>query len=68
MIAINSSNIRAVEYDEQQQILKVQFTNQATYQYSGVPAATYRDFMAANSKGAFFASEIKSVYPYEKLS
>jgi len=68
MIPISSSNISAVQYDEQQQTLQVKFINDTIYQYAGVPAEVYKAFMGAPSKGRFFADMIKRTYQFTKLS
>lgn len=65
MIAINSSNIRAVDYSEENQTLLVEFQGGKRYRYSTVPANKYKEFMAASSKGQFLAQEIKGVFPVE---
>jgi hypothetical protein len=47
--------------------LRVRFHHGATYAYTGVPESLYGRFMAASSKGTFFATNIKGVYQSRKL-
>jgi hypothetical protein len=55
-----SSNIGAVGYDGTNQILEVQFTSGKVYQYSGVPKEIYENMLQAESKGRYFASNIRN--------
>jgi hypothetical protein len=64
---VTSSNISAIGYDEDSQILEVEFTNGAVYHYSPVPAGEYEGFMGADSKGRYLHSNIKNRYPFVKL-
>ena len=40
--------------------------NGSTYLYRGVPEKTYTDFVAAESKGKFFASSIRNKFVAEQ--
>ena len=37
------------------------------YVYVGVPGEVHRSFLDADSKGRFFAYEIRDQYPYNKV-
>lgn len=71
---LGSTNIAAVGYDEQDQILGVQFwrgkgedrSPGATYYYQNVPKEEYADMLRAESIGAFFSSHIKGQYETTK--
>lgn len=67
MIAVRSSNIESVGYDAPRQLLYIKFLSGATYEYQTVPLQVYRDFMAAESKGAYHARHIRLSYPYRRL-
>lgn len=52
MIPVESSNIVAICYDPETQIMHVQFKN-GTYRYEDVPAVFFDHLKAAESKGKF---------------
>ena len=64
---VSSSNISAIGYDSDSEMLEVEFTNGAVYSYSGVPLGEYDSFMNADSKGKYLHANIKGHYPYVKL-
>jgi len=55
--AVESTTMRSVGYDWAQQILEVEFTSGAVYQYLEVPAAVFDGLMHAESKGRYFNQE-----------
>ncbi len=65
---VRSEAVRRISWDRQTSTLFVQFVDGDTYAYLGVPEAVYADFLAADSKGAFFASAIRNRYPHRKLA
>jgi hypothetical protein len=68
-IAVDSSNLQAVGYDEVNQILYVEFKSNTLYRYQGVPIAVYNDLLNASSKGSYFYQNIRRAnYPYEQLA
>lgn len=64
---VSSSNISAIGYDPDNEVLEVEFTNGAVYSYSGVPLGEYEGIMNADSKGKYLHANIKGIYPYMKL-
>jgi hypothetical protein len=64
---VSSSNISAIGYDPDGQVLEVEFTNGAVYSYSGVPPGEYEGLMNADSKGRYLHASIKGRYSYVKL-
>jgi hypothetical protein len=66
-IPVTSSNIRAIGYDSDSEILELEFNDGSVYQYSGVPATEYEGMMNADSKGKYLHANIKNRYPYTKL-
>ena len=67
MPAVDSSAIRAVEYDAATERLAVGFVSGAAYIYAGVTAETYAALLAAPSKGAFFVEHIRDAHPFERV-
>jgi len=66
-IPVSSSNISAIGYDADNQILEVEFTTGAVYSYSGVSSDEYEGFMSSDSKGKYFHANIKNRYSFTKL-
>lgn len=66
-IPVTSSNLRSVGYSPLQQILEVEFSTGAVYQYSGVPQDVYDEFMGAESKGSYFYQRIRSTYTFIRV-
>ena len=62
-----SEAISDISYDEDRAKLFVRFIDGDRYVYVGVPDAVHRSFLDADSKGRFFAHEIRDRYPYNKL-
>ena len=62
-----SEAIRDISYDAERAKLFVRFRDGDQYVYVGVPGEVHRSFLDADSKGAFFAREIRDRYPYNKL-
>jgi hypothetical protein len=60
--AIVSSTIAAVGYDENTGTLEVEFSDGKVYEYQGVPKDVYEAFMNSDSKGRFFAAQIRGGY------
>lgn len=64
---VESTLVQAVGYDAATQTLTVKLvTDGSVYEYFGVPQEVYDQFMAAESKGNFFAKNIKNVYKFQK--
>lgn len=55
-----SSNIAKVRYSEIDLKLKIKFVNGGEYDYTPVSLELYEQFMAAESKGKFFLSNIRN--------
>ena len=64
---VSSSNIASVGYDEDNQILEIEFNDGSIYQYSGVPSSEHDGIMNADSKGKYLHANIKKRYSFVKL-
>jgi len=62
-----SEAIRDIRYDAERAKLFVRFRDGDQYVYVGVPGEVHRSFIDAESKGAFFAREIRDRYPYNLI-
>ena len=58
-ITVESSNLAAYRYDEDERILYIAFSSGAVYAYLAVPAALVAGLAHAESKGKFFHKYIK---------
>ena len=68
MIQVNSSNVAAVGYDYENQIVHVRFLNNTEYIYKGVPQHEFEALRDAPSVGRYFNSNYRDFYPCEKIS
>jgi hypothetical protein len=67
-IPVRSSTLVSVGYDEQRQVLEIEFKRMAIYQYLSVPKALHEQLMAASSKGRFFDQRIREKFRTLRVS
>lgn len=67
MKKVESSNLEAVGYNEQESILTIEFKNGSTYEYLGVSSALYTGLLSAPSIGSFFNSEISRSFQCHRI-
>lgn len=60
--SIDSTSIVSVGYDTGAQILEIEFTGGAVYQYADVPEFVHRRLVSASSPGAFVNAMVKPNY------
>ena len=63
-----STVIRSMEYDPEQQTLKIAYVSGQTYLYKDVPENVYQELKASRLKGRYLHFFIKDKYPFEKVS
>lgn len=68
MIQVSSSNILAVGYDADNQIVHVQFLNGSEYIYKEVPQHEFDGLLNAPSVGSYLHRNYKNIYPYERIN
>jgi hypothetical protein len=66
-IPVESSMMRSVGYDPLMSILEIEFTSSHVYQYEEISEETYRELLAADSKGQYFHAYILDRYPYVRV-
>ncbi|MEL7561395.1 KTSC domain-containing protein [Stutzerimonas chloritidismutans] len=67
-VAVNSSSLRALGYDPDQQALEVEFHNGSQYRYEQVPAEVVQALLEADSLGRYFNLVFKAQqYPYRRI-
>lgn len=60
MIAVQSSQIKAIGYDAPSKTLAVQFVrDNSTYRYAEFPKEKWDEFYTSASKGAYFGANIR---------
>ena len=65
---VKSSNLRAVGYDPELEILEVEFLETGVYQYSGVPSHVYERLLMVMSKGRYFNDHIRDHFRSERMA
>ena len=63
-VAVDSTTLATVAYDEGRELLQLEFCGRAVYQYFGVPPAVCQALLAAPSKGRYFNSNVRGRYVY----
>ena len=67
MIAVQSSNIESVGYDENVEEVYVKFLNGSVYVYRGVPLHDFEGLRDTPSVGSYLHRNFKNIYPYERI-
>lgn len=65
--SVQSSNLRSIGYDQNANILEIEFHGGSIYQYFNVPENIYLALMKAVSKGTYFYDNIKQCYKYKRI-
>ena len=66
--AVESSTLATIAYDRNRELLLLEFSSRALYQYFGVPAAVHEALLCAPSKGSYFNHAIRGKFPYQRIS
>ena len=64
---VESSNIRAIGYAEDNLELWVEFNDSSTYIYDGVPAVLHAEIMESPSKGSYLNRVIKGNFGFRRV-
>lgn len=67
MLAVDSSNIASVGYDEDSSTLQIEFKNGGVYQYFDVGEDLFKGLRDADSPGGFLAEQIKGSFRFSKV-
>jgi hypothetical protein len=68
MTPVKSSNLKAVGYDKDGQVLHVQFLNGSHYSHAGVSPDHHAALMAAESVGKHYNANIKGKFAHTKVA
>lgn len=64
---VESSDLKAVKYDDKKEELTIEFKGGSQYLYLKVPVKTFDGLMASESKGKFFHASIKRQFETVKI-
>jgi hypothetical protein len=64
---VQLSNLRSIGYDQNTNILEIEFHSGGIYQYFNVPEYVYLALMQAASKSTYFHDNIKQRYKYKRI-
>ncbi|MEG3991210.1 KTSC domain-containing protein [Microcoleus sp. Pol7_A1] len=67
MMSVDSEMARSIGYDEEEQVLQIEFSSGSVYQYSDVEPQMWESLQDADSTGKFFNSEIKGYYSSRRV-
>lgn len=67
-VAVRSSSLKAVAYNDATASLVVEFVNGNVYEYQNVPSHIFRGILTADSAGKYFNEMVKEAgYPYRQV-
>jgi lysyl-tRNA synthetase class 2 len=67
LVDVQSEAILSIGYDDAEHTLFIVFRDGDLYRYLNVPQELYRRFLNAESKGGFFAAQIRDRYEHQRL-
>lgn len=68
LVPVDSSNIAALGYNREKQILAVQFKSGTIYHYAGVALEIAAQLVTAESRGAFYAMHIRGKFQGQRMT
>jgi hypothetical protein len=66
-LPLDSRALKATAYHPAQRMLYLEFHDGDRYRYFEFPPERFEDFLAAESKGTYFAHKIRNHFDYEQL-
>jgi hypothetical protein len=67
MKRVNAGDLRAIGYDEQSRLLRVELGSGTLVEYSGVSADTWRRLSSSSSMWSFFRDNIEENYSERRV-
>lgn len=64
---VKSSDLASVGYDAKIRVLEIEFHSGGIYRYHEVPREIFERLLAAESKGRFFAGQIRNRFRFERI-
>ena len=68
MPAVESTALRGIDYEPVSRTLLVIFIDGDGYAYFDVSPELYADFLAAESKGRFFAEQVRDCFDHQQVT
>lgn len=65
---VDSTTLRSVGYERRSEVLELEFSSGALYQYFEVPEEEHQGLLSAESKGRYFSLHIRDQYRFERLA
>ena len=66
-VYVESTDLKAVRYDDDGLVLEIEFHSGGVYQYYDVPEAIFHELLNSDSKGKYFHANIKNNYRYARI-
>ena len=66
-VRLESTSLASAGYDSGRRSLEIEFQSGAIYRYRDVPATVFADLLKAESKGRYFAQQIRGKFTYERI-
>lgn len=66
-VAVSSTNLASVGYDQTNLVLEIEFRSRSVYQYFNVPPSVHSGLMNAGSKGTYHDRVIRGRYGYRRV-
>jgi hypothetical protein len=67
-VPVRSTNLASIGYDPGDGILEIEFSSGAIYEYYRVPGRVFDGLLSASSPGLYFASNVKDVYQFRRIT
>lgn len=67
-VAVESTTLATVGYDEARELLQLEFCSRAVYLYCNVPSTVYQALLSAPSKGRYFNQMIRGRFSYRPIA
>lgn len=64
---VASSSVRSVGYDDEENVLEIEFQSGGIYRYDDVPHETYEELLSASSHGGYFHENVRGQYDYRRV-
>jgi hypothetical protein len=64
----NSNRMEIVIYEDDKQLLTIEFKRGGRYEYENVPPEVYNSLIVAKSAGQFFNENIRDNFEFTKIS
>ena len=66
-LPLEARALAAVAYAESERTLYLRFKSGEIYKYFDFPREQYQEFLAADSKGQYFAAHVRDQFPFERV-